>query len=58
MTDNKQELYTNVLSVTRDQLSKSMNLNAELEALLLMERSKVESLQIELEELKNKGKEK
>jgi hypothetical protein len=35
-----------------------MNLNAELEALLLMERSKVESLQIELEELKNKGKEK
>jgi hypothetical protein len=58
MTDNKQELYNNVLSVTRDQLSKSMNLNAELEALLLMERSKVESLQIELEELKNKGKEK
>jgi hypothetical protein len=58
MTDNKQELYNNVLAVTRDQLSKSMNLNAELEALLLMERSKVESLQIELEELKNKGKEK
>ena len=58
MTDNKQELYNNVLSVTRDQLSKSMNLNAELEALLLMERSKVEELQTELEELKNKEKEK
>ena len=58
MTDNNQELYNNVLSVTRDQLYKSMNLNAELEALLLMERSKVEKLEAELDELKNKEKEK
>jgi hypothetical protein len=58
MTDNKQELYNNILSVTRDQLSKSMGLNAELEALLLIERSRNEKLQAELDELKSKSEEK
>lgn len=58
MTDNNEELYNSVLAVTRDQLSKSMSLNAELEALLLMERSRNEKLQAELDELKSKSEEK
>jgi hypothetical protein len=58
MTDKNEELYNNVLAVTRDQLSKSMGLNAELEALLLMERSQKEKLQAELDELKSKNEEK
>ena len=57
MTDKNEELYNNVLAVTRDQLSKSMRLNAELEALLLMERSRNEKLQAELDELKSKSEE-
>lgn len=50
MTDqpNQIELVKEVLGVTRDQLSKAMNLNAELEALLYLERKKVEKLQEEL----------
>lgn len=51
MADNKPnqtELLAEVLGVTREQLSKAMNLNAELEALLLIERRKVEKLQEEL----------
>lgn len=50
MTDqpNQLELVKEILAVTRDQLSKSMNLNAELEALLYIERKKVEQLQAEL----------
>jgi hypothetical protein len=58
MADNKPnqtELLAEVLGVTRDQLSKAMNLNAELEALLLIERRKVEKLQ---EELSKKSEEK
>jgi hypothetical protein len=58
MTDKNEELYNNVLAVTRDQLSKSMGLNAELEALLLMERSQNEKLKAELDELKSKNEEK
>jgi hypothetical protein len=58
MTDKNEELYSSVLAVTRDQLSKSMGLNAELEALLLMERSKNEKLQAEFDELKSKSEEK
>lgn len=41
MSNNEnQELYNNVLSITRDQLSKSMSLATELEALLVIERNK------------------
>ena len=58
MTDKNKELYNNVLAVTRDQLSKSMGLNAELEARLLMERSRNGKLQAELDELKSKSEEK
>jgi hypothetical protein len=58
MTEKNEELYSSVLAVTRDQLSKSMGLNAELEALLLMERSRNEKLQAELDELKSKSEEK
>jgi hypothetical protein len=50
MTDqpNQLDLIKEVLAVTRDQLSKAMGLNAELEALLYLERKKNEKLQEEL----------
>lgn len=57
MSDN-QEVFTNVLSVTREQLSKSMAISAELEALLLVERRKVADLERQLEELKNSSEKK
>lgn len=48
------ELIGNVLNITRDQLTRSMNLNAELEALLTAERSKVSELEKQLAELTGK----
>ena len=48
------ELIGNVLNITRDQLSRSMNLNAELEALLAAERSKNAELEKKLSELLEK----
>lgn len=45
------EYITTVLQITREQLSRSLNLNAELEAALNMERQRNESLQAELEKL-------
>jgi hypothetical protein len=55
---NQVELISNVLNVTRDQLSRSMNLNAELEALLTLERKKVSELEQVLAETKSKTEEK
>ena len=55
MPDNN-EIYNNVLAVTRDQLSKSMGLNAELEAMLMMERKKVAELEKQLEDFKKEKK--
>lgn len=52
---DQSELLSEVLGVTRDQLSRSINLNAELEALLNIERRKVSDLEKELETLKNKA---
>ena len=52
MADQDQlELLGNVLNITRDQLTRSMNLNAELEALLTAERSKTAELEKQLAEL-------
>lgn len=48
------ELIGNVLNITRDQLTRSMNLNAELEALLTAERSKVSELEKQLADLTEK----
>jgi hypothetical protein len=48
------ELIGNVLNITREQLTRSMNLNAELEALLGAERSKVADLEKKLAELTEK----
>lgn len=45
------EYITTVLQITREQLSRSLNLNAELEAALNMERQRNELLQAELEKL-------
>jgi hypothetical protein len=45
------EYITTVLQITREQLNRSLNLNAELEAALSMERQRNESLQAELEKL-------
>jgi hypothetical protein len=57
MSEN-QEVFNSVLSVTRDQLSKSMAISAELEALLLVERRKVAELERQIEELKNSNEKK
>ncbi len=46
------EIVTNVLNVTREQLSKSMNLNAELEGIIMFERKRSQELEAELEELR------
>ena len=51
---DQSEILSEVLVVTRDQLSRSVNLNAELEALLNIERRKTAELEQELSELKNK----
>lgn len=55
MTEDQNQItvLTNVLSVTRDQLSRSMNLNAELEAILSMERAKTQELEAKLAELQS-----
>jgi hypothetical protein len=45
---NQSEILSEVLGVTRDQLARSVNLNAELEALLNIERRKVADLEQEL----------
>jgi hypothetical protein len=45
---DQSEILSEVLGVTREQLSRSINLNAELEALLNIERRKVTELEQEL----------
>ncbi len=57
MSEN-QEVFNNILSVTREQLSKSMAISAELEALLIIERRKVADLERQLEDLKKPGEKK
>jgi len=56
MSENNenQEIYNNVLAITRDQLSKSMSLATELEALLVMERNKTAQLEAKVAELLTK----
>ncbi len=49
MTTNNEEFLSNVLGATREQLSKAVNLCAELEALLLMEQKKTARLEAMLE---------
>lgn len=54
MPDNKdnQELITNLIAVTRNQLSNAMNVNAELEAMLNIERKRNSELEAEIAQLK------
>ena len=47
----QQQVLVNVLNITRDQLNRSMSLNAELEALLTLEREKNAALEAKLAEL-------
>lgn len=47
------EYITTVLQITRDQLARSVNLNAELEAALNMERQRNEALQAEIQKLES-----
>jgi BMFP domain-containing protein YqiC len=49
--NNNEEIYNNVLAITRDQLSKSMSLATELEALLMIERKKTSDLEAQIAEL-------
>lgn len=59
MSENSnEEVYNNVLGITRDQLSKAMTIAAELEALLLVERRKFAELERQIEELKNSNEKK
>ena len=52
MTINPNEaVFNEVLAITREQLARSMNLNAELEAILKVEQAKNEELQKKLAEL-------
>jgi hypothetical protein len=53
-SQNQQDLFNNVLGLTRDQLTKSMNLATELEALLMIERKKTQELEAKLAELEPK----
>jgi len=53
MTENNQsELLNGVLAITRDQLTRSMNMATELEALLIIERKKTAELEAKVTELK------
>jgi len=53
MTENNQsELLNGVLTITRDQLTRSMNMATELEALLIIERKKTAELEAKVAELK------
>jgi BMFP domain-containing protein YqiC len=54
MSDNNQEVFNSVLAITRDQLSKSMSLATELEALLVIERKKTAELEDKIAELESK----
>jgi BMFP domain-containing protein YqiC len=58
MSDNNQEVFNNVLAITRDQLSKSMSLATELEALLVIERKKTAELEARIAELESEEKKK
>ena len=51
--NEKLEVLSGVLNVTREQLTRSMNVTAELEALLNIERARNEKLQADLEALKS-----
>jgi hypothetical protein len=59
MTEKTEEQFlAGVLSITREQLNRSLQLNAELEAMLNIEKRKNLDLQNKLEELENKTSEK
>jgi len=53
MSDEQDQLVvlSNTLAITRDQLSRSMGLNAELEAILDLERKRNESLIAQIQQL-------
>lgn len=59
MTEKTEEQFlAGVLSITREQLNRSLQLNAELEAMLNIEKRKNLDLQNKLEELENNTSEK
>ena len=55
--EQQQQVLVNVLNITRDQLNRSMSLNAELEALLTLEREKTAALEAKVAELSSASKE-
>lgn len=54
MSEDQQELFNHILGITREQLTKSMNLATELEALLMVERKKTQELEAKIAELTSK----
>lgn len=54
---NSPEYLSNVLAITREQLTRSMGVSAELEAALYLERKRNQELEQEIEQLKKPVKE-
>ena len=53
-SNDPNEILSGVISITRDQLSRAMALNAELEVLLGLERKKVKDLEKTISDLQPK----
>jgi hypothetical protein len=51
--NNEAAVFNEVLAITREQLARSMSLNAELEAMLKVEQAKNEDLQKKIAELES-----
>lgn len=49
--DNQIEVLGNIVNITRDQLNRAMALNAELEAILNMERKQKQELELRVADL-------
>jgi hypothetical protein len=52
-SNNEAAVFNEVLAITREQLARSMSLNAELEAMLKVEQAKNEELQKKIAELES-----
>jgi hypothetical protein len=56
--ENQLEVLGNIVNITRDQLNRSMALNAELEAMLNLERKKNQELEAKVDQLEQSSKDK
>ena len=56
--ENQLEVLGNIVNITREQLNRAMALNAELEAILTLERKQKQELEAKLAELDGSSKDK